>query len=385
MCAPRCSSASLAPACGPLVTTTMLWLALAGVAVAHPLTFTDTTVVIRADGAFQAELIVDLDALALGAPQNSDDAELVAALTALTPDEFTEQLAGLRRLFERRVRFRFDGTPAPFEVTFPDYGAPAATESTIPTLLGLTARLTGTVPPGATELEFFASRAFSDVNLTIRDEARDVTTQGLVEAGARSDPFTLAGPVAPRDAWAIGATYLRLGFLHIVPRGLDHVLFVLGLFLLGAQLRPLVWQISAFTVAHATTLSLAVFDVVSLPAGVVEPLIALSIVYVAVENLLTRRVTPWRQMIVFGFGLLHGLGFAGVLQELGLPGQERVLGLISFNVGIEAGQLLVIGAALLAVGWCRSKSWYRRRVVVPGSVAIATVGLFWAVERWLGT
>jgi hypothetical protein len=385
MCAARCSSVGWsAHAFGPLTTTALLLLVATSVAVAHPLTFTDTTVVLRADGTFQADLIVDLDALALGAPQSADDAELVAALTALTPDEFAEQLDGVRRLFQRRVRFRFDGTPVEFDVTFPDYGAPAATDSIIPTLLGLTARLTGTVPPEATELEFFASRAFSDVNLTIRDEARDLTLQALVEAGARSDPFTLAGPVEPRSAWSIGGTYLRLGFLHIVPRGLDHVFFVLGLFLLGSQLRPLVWQISAFTVAHAMTLSLAVFNIVSLAPAVVEPLIALSIVYVAAENLLTQRLTACRPMVVFGFGLLHGLGFAGVLQELGLPDQERVLGLVSFNVGIELGQLLVIATALLAVGWCRSKGWYRRRIVVPGSVAIAAAGLFWAVERWLG-
>lgn len=385
MCAARCSSAGWsAHAFGRLATTAMLLLLATAIAAAHPLTFTDTTVVLRADGTFQTDLIVDLDALALGASQTADDAELVAALTALTPDEFAEQLDGVRRLFQRRVRFRFDGTPAPFDVTFPDYGAPAATDSLIPTLLGLTARLTGNVPPEATELEFFASRAFSDVNLTIRDEARDLTIQALVEAGARSDPFTLAGPVEPRSAWSLGGTYLRLGFLHIVPRGLDHVFFVLGLFLLGSQLRPLVWQISAFTVAHAMTLSLAVFNIVSLTPAVVEPLIALSIVYVAVENLLTQRLTAWRPMVVFGFGLLHGLGFAGVLQELGLPAQERVLGLVSFNVGIELGQLLVIAVALSAVGWCRSKSWYRRRIVVPGSVAIAAAGLFWAIERWLG-
>jgi hypothetical protein len=385
MCAARCSSAGWsAHAFGRLATTAMLLLLATAIAAAHPLTFTDTTVVLRADGTFQTDLIVDLDALALGASQTADDAELVAALTALTPDEFAEQLDGVRRLFQRRVRFRFDGTPAPFDVTFPDYGAPAATDSLIPTLLGLTARLTGNVPPEATELEFFASRAFSDVNLTIRDEARDLTIQALVEAGARSDPFTLAGPVEPRSAWSLGGTYLRLGFLHIVPRGLDHVFFVLGLFLLGSQLRPLVWQISAFTVAHAMTLSLAVFNIVSLTPAVVEPLIALSIVYVAVENLLTQRLTAWRPMVVFGFGLLHGLGFAGVLQELGLPAQERVLGLVSFNVGIELGQLLVIAVALSAVGWCRSKSWYRRRIVVPSSVAIAAAGLFWAVERWLG-
>ena len=364
--------------------TVLLVAPVPPVATAHPLTFTDTTVVLRPDGTFQADLIVDLDALALGAPQNADDAELVAALTAMTPLEFDEQLDQLRQLFQRRVRFRFDGTPAAFTVTFPDHGATAAPESTIPTLLGLTARLTGVVPPEALELEFFASRAFSEVNLTIRDEIRNLTTQALLERGARSDPFTLAAPVEPPDARSIGLTYLRLGFLHIVPRGLDHILFVLGLFLLGSQLRPLVWQVTAFTLAHALTLSLAVFDVVSLPSAVVEPLIAMSIVYVAVENLLTSRLMPWRPVVVFGFGLLHGLGFAGVLRELGLPDQQRILGLISFNVGIELGQLLVIASALLAVGWCRSEAWYRRRIVVPASLVVAATGLFWAVRRLSG-
>ena len=158
---------------------------------------------------------------------------------------------------------------------------------------------------------------------------------------------------------------------------------MLGLFLLGTGLRPLVWQVSAFTVAHAATLSLAALGVVALPTAVVEPLIALSIVYVAVENVLTGRLTAWRPAVVFGFGLLHGLGFAGVLGQLGLPAQERLLGLVSFNLGIELGQLLVIGVAFAAVGWCRGRRWYRTRITLPLSVVIAVVGLFWTVERVL--
>ena len=362
----------------------LLVLVLVGLpspSLAHPLTFTETTVVLRPDGTFQADLIVDLDALALGAPQNADDAELRSALRALSPAELADRLNRLRTLFRRRVRLRFDGEPAPFEVSFPEQGTPAATESAIPTMLGLTARLTGMVPAGATDLEFFASRAFSDVHLTVRDEIRGLTVRSVLERGARSDPFTLAGPVEPPTALSTGRQYLELGFLHIVPRGLDHILFVLGLFLLGTRTRPLVWQVSAFTVAHAATLSLAVFEVVSLPARVVEPLIALSIVYVAVENTLTTRLTPWRPAVVFGFGLLHGLGFAGVLGQLGLPDQERILGLLSFNVGIEMGQLLVIAVALASVGWCRRRRWYRKRIAVPLSVVIAGVGLFWTVER----
>jgi len=177
---------------------------------------------------------------------------------------------------------------------------------------------------------------------------------------------------------------LQFGFVHIIPRGLDHILFVLGLFLLGAQLRALVWQITAFTLAHAVTLSLAVLEVVSLPAHLVEPLIALSIVYVAAENMLTDRLRFWRPVLVFGFGLLHGLGFAGVLQELGLPDQEFWLGLFGFNIGIELGQLTVIVAALIATGWCRHRPWYRTRVAVPGSCVIAAIGLYWTTTRMLG-
>jgi hypothetical protein len=130
---------------------------------------------------------------------------------------------------------------------------------------------------------------------------------------------------------------------------------------------------------------LSVYGVVSLPPAIVEPLIAASIVYVAVENILTSNLKPWRTLVVFGFGLLHGLGFAGVLAEVGLPQGQFVPALVSFNVGVELGQIAVIALAFLAVGiWGRTKSWYRARVVVPASAAVAAVGLFWTVQRVLG-
>ena len=355
---------------------------LPGLAPAHPLTFTDTTVVLRADGTFQIDLITDLDALALGVPQDADDAELVATLTAMTPADFNVLIDRLRTLFERRVRLRFDGEPSPFDVDFPDYGTTAALESDIPTLLGLTARLTGTIPAGATDVEFFASRAFSEVNLTVQNEARGITTRAVLERGARSEPFALAGPAKPARMWSTARQYLRLGFAHIVPQGLDHVLFVFGLFLFSTQLRPLVWQVTAFTVAHAVTLSLALYGVVSLPPALVEPLIALSIVYIGVENVMTERLTKRRAAVVFSFGLLHGLGFAGALRTLGLPQQEQFLGLVSFNVGIELGQLAVLTAALSTLGWWRRRGWYRSRLAVPLSLAIAAIGVVWTVDRF---
>lgn len=161
------------------------------------------------------------------------------------------------------------------------------------------------------------------------------------------------------------------------------MLFVLGLFLLSVKLRSLVWQITAFTLAHAITLTLATANVVELSSRVVEPLIALSIVYVAIENTLTNRLNPWRPAVVFLFGLLHGLGFAGALTALGLPDTERILALVMFNLGIELGQLAVIGTALGTIGWWHLRPWYRRRIVIPLSVAIALVGVFWTLRRVL--
>ena len=138
---------------------------------------------------------------------------------------------------------------------------------------------------------------------------------------------------------------------------------------------------TAFTAAHTLTLALTIYGVFSLPPSVVEPLIALSIAYVAVENLLTSELQPSRVVLVFAFGLLHGMGFAGVLADLGLPRSEFVTALLTFNVGVEAGQLAVIAAACAVVLGVRDRPWYRPRVVVPLSLAIAGVGLFWTVER----
>ena len=353
------------------------------VADAHPLSFTDTTVTLHVDGTFQVDMVCDLDALALGLPQDTDDAQLVAALGALSPSEFSELTQRLRQLFLRRVRLRFDGVPAPFEVSFPDHLTPRATESSISTVLGLTARLSGVVPPGATEVEFFASRSFSNVHLTVVDTAREISVRSVMERGARSDPFALRGEVTPPSRGEVGWQYLRLGFVHIVPDGADHILFILGLFLLSVRLRPLVWQVTAFTLAHAITLALGAFAIVTLSPRIVEPLIALSIVWIAAENTLTARLKPWRTGVVFVFGLLHGLGFARVLTELGLPDEERLLALGMFNAGIEVGQLAIIAIALGTLGWFRNRTWYRRRLVVPLSALIGIVGVVWTVERVL--
>jgi hypothetical protein len=159
------------------------------------------------------------------------------------------------------------------------------------------------------------------------------------------------------------------------------MLFVLGLFLLCTTWRTLLWQVSAFTVAHTISLGLAMNGLVSPRPSLVEPLIALSIGYVGVENVVLRELKPWRVALVFAFGLLHGLGFAGALTELGLPRRQFATALVAFNLGVEAGQLFVIGAAMTAVGWWRNAPYYRRRVTVPVSVAIAGIAIYWTLQR----
>lgn len=177
--------------------------------------------------------------------------------------------------------------------------------------------------------------------------------------------------------------FTRAGVDHIVPKGLDHILFVLGLFFSSLIFKSLLWQVTAFTLAHTITLALAALDIVQIPGDIVEPLIALSIVWIAVENCVFKQTNKWRPVIVFGFGLLHGLGFAAVLSVYGLPEGNLVSSLLAFNIGVELGQLLVLLTAAALVWFIRNKSWYRQRVQIPASIMIALVGLFWFIERVL--
>ena len=162
---------------------------------------------------------------------------------------------------------------------------------------------------------------------------------------------------------------------------MDHILFVLGLFFLSTRLRPLIWQVSAFTLAHTVTLALGALGWVNVPGSIVEPLIAASIVYVAIENIFTSGLNRWRPVVIFGFGLLHGLGFASVLGDFGLPEGQFIPALIGFNIGVEFGQLAVIAMAFVLVFWAMKQDWYRSRIAVPASCVIAAVGAYWFVER----
>ncbi len=357
----------------------VVWLGAAPVW-AHGFELTEARLVLG-EGRFRIEMTCDLDALALGAPLDEDSALLAERLRAMTPEQLEGQVEQLRAFFERRVRFRIDGQPADFSVRFPEQGSPALENAEIPTVLGTTAVLAGVIPEGARDFSFFASRAFPPVHLRVLDEDGAEGALIILEQGERSQPLAFDDAIRRPAFTDVFGSYAALGFLHILPKGLDHILFVLGLFLFGARWKPLLWQVSAFTLAHTATLALSMYGVFSLPSRPVEALIALSIVYVALENLFTRELKRRRLAVVFAFGLLHGLGFAGVLTELGLPKGQYATALIAFNIGVEAGQLAVIALAFLLLGWFLKKDSGRAYVTRPCSILIGLVGLFWFVER----
>lgn len=210
---------------------------------------------------------------------------------------------------------------------------------------------------------------------------------GAVKYAALLPPGEMSAPM-PRDGAAIvgGFTnflnYIIIGFEHIIPKGLDHILFVLGLFFFSLKMRALLLQVTAFTLAHTVTLAMATAGMVSIPASIVEPLIALSIAFVALENIKGGEITIRRTAIVFIFGLLHGLGFASVLGDVGLEPSKFIASLIAFNIGVELGQLSIIAIAYATLGITfGKKTWFRNRIAIPCSIIIAAVGLYWTIER----
>lgn len=241
----------------------------------------------------------------------------------------------------------------------------------------------GRIPEGVTEIVVSWAPQYGDLVVRTPVDANGEGYAGFLTGGEASAPLIVTGG-ADQTALEAFLEYLVVGFEHILPLGLDHILFVIGLFLLSTALRPLIIQITAFTLAHTVTLALGALGYISIPGSIVEPLIALSITFVAIENIFADRLNKWRPFVIFGFGLLHGLGFAGVLSEFGFAPGQFVASLIAFNVGVEIGQLTVIAICFLAVGiWFGKTDWYRPRIVYPASLAIGGYSFAWFIERSL--
>jgi len=347
---------------------------LCGAAVrAHEIGTSRVSVLFADGGTYDVEIVTDAAALvekleaSAGSPSPS----------GIHPIRLQSLLAHLDDRFRQRVKIAFDGSDVRPAITYsvaPGIDAVSAPIATI--------RLTGQIPPDARHFTWTYAWTFASYAMTIRRGPRENPATEWLEGGQTSAPFALMVPSPGVDRLRTAWRYLTLGFTHIVPKGLDHMLFVLGIYLLSGRARSVLWQVSAFTVAHSITLGLSMYGVLAVSPRIVEPLIALSIAYVAIENIFLSELRSWRIVLVFSFGLLHGMGFAGALKELGLPRSEFVTALLTFNVGVEAGQLAVIGAAFMLVGWhWANRAWYRSRIVVPASMVIACTAVYWTIAR----
>lgn len=300
------------------------------------------------------------------------------SLRSMPASEFAEELKLFADEFSESLQLTVAGEPLSWSldsVEVPE--APDLRLSRISKMY-----FTAQLPVAAQQVQWLLEERYGESVVSFRLSESDQKTSYWLKSGESSPIYTLDGQYVPRARLEIAYDYTVLGFLHILPKGVDHILFVLGLFLLSRHFKPLLWQVTAFTLAHSITLALSIYGVISVPASIVEPLIALSIAYVGIENLLTRSLHSWRIVVVFVFGLLHGMGFAGVLTELGLPQSEFVTALVTFNIGVELGQLSVISLAFVAVFWARGQATlYRNFFVIPGSLIIAGMGVYWTLER----
>lgn len=197
-----------------------------------------------------------------------------------------------------------------------------------------------------------------------------------------SQAHTINYTLDKKSDGAVFGQYLSEGFLHIIPLGLDHILFILCVFFLNTNLKQIILQASMFTLAHTITLGLSMYGIINAPAQIIEPIIALSIVFLAIENMYSDKVKPWRLIVVFIFGLVHGMGFAGALNDLGMPEYAFATALISFNIGVEIGQLAIILTMYFLVSRQFGKTlWYRSKLVIPTCMVIAAIAGYWTLER----
>ena len=316
---------------------------------------------------------VDLEGLA--DTNNAENANEYDRVRALSPLELGEMLSSQWASIASRITLRSGDTalePLRQGVEIPEVGNVELPRFS--TLL-----IAADLPADGAPVVFGWDASLG--NLIIRQMGVEDGYTAYLTNGALSDPIQRAG-ATDQTGFEAFVDYTFVGFDHIVPKGLDHILFVLGLFFLAIRIGPLLWQVTAFTLAHTVTLALGALDIIRVPPEIVEPLIALSIVYVGIENVLSSKMQPWRPLVVFAFGLLHGLGFASVLADFGLGASHFVPKLIGFNVGVEIGQLVVIAAAWLALGALFATArWYKPRLAAPVSIGIAVIALFWFFER----
>jgi hypothetical protein len=351
--------------CRTLVIAAML-VPIAVPTAAHPLATTTVSIATTGRGIVTLSIAADADAL-------------IAKLETLAGEPVSQQ----RTSEERRARIEslFSTLAVHIELRADETSlAPRLERVIVDDTAQAELRLTAAVPSDAHAFTWRSSLVAGSYPVAMRSTGGQEAVEWL-QGPQVSGPLALDAPRSPGGF----VNSLIMGFTHIVPAGLDHVLFVLGLFLLSRQASAVLLQVTAFTVAHSITLGLSLYGVVSAPASIVEPMIALSVAYVGVENLMTSRLHPWRVAVVFAFGLLHGMGFAEALAGLRLSPSSFVTTLVSFNLGVEAGQLAVIAAAALVLAIVtKLRAGASGPAIRFASAAIGVMGAIWTIQRLTG-
>jgi hypothetical protein len=375
----------------------LLGLCLGGQMAAHPIPDIPVRGYFTSNG--EARIEIEIDPRFFGDEPNTDPYLVLETYQKLSPAEQNALKDKAARFAAASVAFFFEPTGQflpKFDFQFTGMAKATLEKSDDPVMLtgswptriaaGLSGFKIEALPAGKYSvvlMNYVNGQPMHRVNVLFPGETSyllDLTSLGGVLAVT-----PVPGAVQPDSG--MGSTFVefvRQGFVHVVPLGWDHILFVLGLFLLSRQWKPLLWQVTMFTVAHTLTLGLATLGGLSVPGRIVEPIIAASIAVIALENIFRPRYSRWRLAVVFVFGLIHGLGFAGALQDLNLPAPSLLVGLLGFNLGVEFGQLAVIAIAFGVTVWLKREEVYRRRVAVPGSIVIACFGLWWTVQRIMG-
>ena len=348
-----------------------------------------TEINVFASGRVEVEIRTSLEALLTsidGRYQNTKDApgsDQYDIFRQQSSEQLTLSFQSFHSTFVDGVELTVDDAAISLEIASIDIPEPGYTKVPRTSILLLTGKIKGSHD----SLRWYYPDRFGDhaVRVKLIDEAKDFwhwSDYQWIRDDRVSDAFPLNELIKETFWFDVLTTYVEAGYLHILPLGLDHILFILGLFLMSRKFRPLLWQVTMFTLAHSITLSLSTLGIFDLPSSWVEPLIALSIAYIAIENIWHQKLSSTRLWVVFGFGLLHGLGFATMLAEFGLPDDGFLLALLGFNLGVEAGQISILVLAWFGVGiWFRQWNGYRQWIVIPVSILIAATGIMWFFQR----
>jgi len=387
-------------ALNPLKTYLLLWLAASlfgfSSAQAHEIQPSIVDFTYNKAGYYQMAVRLNMEALLadIGTKHDdtskSDNATKYDRLRDLDATSLANEFDQFSETFINGISLTFDGKRQPLSILdmeIPDVGDIELARESVVNFAGL-------IPEKTRTMQWQWDKRFGNAVLRIAtDDNPELYSSYLVDGNA-SDVIEIGGDCSKKNAekgggclnqtsaWDSFVNYVSVGFQHIVPKGIDHILFVVGLFLLSTHLKPLLIQITTFTLAHSISLALGIFGIINVSASIVEPLIAASIIYVCIENIFSDHLSRWRPILVFLFGLLHGLGFASVLKEFGLSQSNFISGLLGFNIGVELGQIAVVLACFLLIGiWFGNKDWYRSRITIPASIVIALIAVYWLLER----